>query len=168
MSSTSLVTDANLQPMRVLPKPSSTPLKYFQRQLASMGKLEPGEQTAANIQLLWIQLVSIQPMGWLPMPISNPLRVLPQPSSAPLKYFQGQLASLNKVEPCEHNAAKFQLLWNQLAYPQPLRWLPMPIFNLMRVLPKPSFTPSKYFQRKLDYMVKLEPGEQTAAKIQLL
>ena len=63
MSSTSLVTDANLQPMRVLPKPSSTPLKYFQRQLASMSKLEPGEQTPAKIQLLWNQLASPQPLG---------------------------------------------------------------------------------------------------------
>ena len=62
MSSTSLVTDANLQPMRVLPKPSSTPLKYFQRQLASMGKLEPGEQTPVKIQLLWNQLASLQPL----------------------------------------------------------------------------------------------------------
>ena len=60
MSSTSLVTDASLQPMRVLPKPSLTPLMYFQRQLASMSKIEPGEQTAAKIQLIWNRLSFLQ------------------------------------------------------------------------------------------------------------
>ena len=62
MSSTSLVTDASLQPMRVLPKPSLTPLMYFQRQLASMSKIEPGEQTAAKIQPLFNQLDSLHPL----------------------------------------------------------------------------------------------------------
>ena len=155
-------------PLRVLPKPFSTPLKYFQRQLASLGKVEHWEQTTANIQLLWNQLASLQPLGWLPMPIFNPLRVLPKPSPTTKKYFQWHLASMSKVKPCEHNSAKFQLLWNQLASFQPLGWLPLPIFNPIRVLPKPSSIPQKYFQTQLASMSKLEPSEHTKGKIQIV
>ena len=151
-----------INPVRVLLKLLSTQIKYFQRQLTSVGKLYPGRQTTAKIQLLLNQLESVQPLDWLPMPIFNLLRVLPKPSSIPQKYFQRQLSSMGKVEPCKHKAAQFKLLWNQLTYP--LGWVPMQIFNPMIVLLKPFSTPLKYFQRHLASMGKLEPREKTTAK----
>ena len=72
---------------------------------------------------------------------------------------------MGKVEPCDYNAAKFQLLWNLIASLQPLEWIPMPIFNPMTVLPKPSSTPLKQIQRQLASIGKVDPCENNAAKI---
>ena len=84
-----------------------------------MGKVEPCEHNAAKFQLLWNQLASLQSLGRLPLQIFNPMRVLPKPSSIPQKYFQRELASLGKLEPCEYTKAK-----NEIVYHQPLGKLP--------------------------------------------
>ena len=39
--------------LRYSERPDGKGLKYFQRQLTSLGKIESREQTAARIQLLW-------------------------------------------------------------------------------------------------------------------
>ena len=63
---------------------------------------------------------------------------------------------MSKLNPCEHTAAKIQLLWNQLAFTSILS--PREYFQ----------SHQKYFEILLVSRDKLEPFEHNAAKIQLL
>ena len=65
--------ESNLQPNESTSKAMLNPQVYFQRQLASMGKLEPGEQTVVKIQPLWNQLVCLQLWNDIQCQSSNPL-----------------------------------------------------------------------------------------------
>ena len=75
-STSGMTSTANLQPNEGTSKAIFSPTKVFQRQLASIGKLEPCEHTKATIQIIWNQLASLNPLGWLPLAIFKPMRIL--------------------------------------------------------------------------------------------
>ena len=83
-------------------------------QLAPNVKLQLNEHPAGKIQPLLNQLNFLQHLGWFSNLFFEPQRVLPKPTLTLKKYLERQLVSMGKLKPCEHTAAKIQLLWSQL------------------------------------------------------
>ena len=149
LSSTTLITSKhNLQPLRVLPKPIFNPWEYFQSLFSTPWKyLQRLNRTSlnkakANIRLLRNQSSSPQPFWWLQIIILNPWEYFQSLSSTPWKYFQRSkyIFGSNKLRFMKFST-QAHYWWTflfMLSKPnlKPLRVLPKPIFNLIKILPK--------------------------------
>ena len=108
-SPSGMTTYANLQPHESTSKAIFNPI---QRQLASIGNVEPCEHNAAKFHLLWNHSLS-STSGMTSIANFQPNESTSKAIFSPTKVFQRQLASMGKLEPCEHNVAKIQpSLWD--------------------------------------------------------
>ena len=93
-----MTSNANLQPNESTSKAIFNPIKYFQKQLIFMGKLESCKHTEAKIQLLLNQFTSLHYLGRPPILFLNPwytFKAQLQPNKCTTKGLNGYFCSQN-------------------------------------------------------------------------